>query len=569
MAGVNSAPTPLLWPAAREQFAAIAQLRWRIFVHSLRTLRGRLEALSWIFVGLAFAAMGVGGTLGLGAAAWFLTSRRQFEWLALVLWGVLLYWQLFPVMAMAFTENFDSSNFLRFPIRYPSYFFIRMAYGALDPTTLIGSLWLAGVVLGVGIADPGLFPWAAVLLATFGALNILLARMIFAWIERWLARRKTREILGIVFLLFIISVQFIGPVMRRYNNHPGRHTRFEIPGVVVNLVSAEKFTPPGLIGESLGAASTGTPGIALGSWALECGYAAVFFWLLDIRLRAQFRGENLSESAAPRAGAAARQKTTVREGLALPGFSPPVAAVFEKDFRYLSRSGPMLFNLAMPLVILAIFLLGTANSPRHPGSIAHRADFAAFAFPYSLAYAVLILSNLVYNCFGTEGSGIQFYFVAPVRFRQILLAKNLIHGSLVAFEACLLWAAVSLVLHRPTLEMTLATLAGALFAALVNFSVGDLFSLYSPKRFDYAVFGRQRASGITALAVMGVQVVLFGICAVTFAFAVHFDKIWLATPILLLFAAGAFGGYTILLNRVDRIAIDRRESLITELCKAQ
>jgi ABC-2 type transport system permease protein len=568
VAGVNSAPEPLAWPAAREQFAAIAHLRWRIFVNSLRTLRGRLEVVSWVFVGLGFAAMGVGGTFGLGTTAWFLTSRQEFQWLALVLWGVLLYWQLFPVMATAFTENFDSSNFLRFPIRYRAYFFIRMVYGALDPTTLIGSLWLVGIAVGVGIADPALFPWAALLLATFGALNILLARMIFAWIERWLARRKTREILGIVFLLFIISVQFIGPVMNRYGNRHGQHSRVVIPGVAVNLLPAEKFTPPGLIGAALGAASEGNPAIALGSWALECGYAAIFLWLLDLRLRAQFRGENLSESAAPRS-AAAKEKATVREGLALPGFSPPVAAVFEKELRYLSRSGPMLFNLAMPLVILAIFLLGPANSARYPGTIRHRPDFAAFAFPLGLAYAVLILSNLMYNCFGTEGAGVQFYFVAPVRFRQILLAKNLIHGSLIAFEACLLWVAVSLVLHRPTVGMTLATLAAALFAALVNFSVGDLFSLYSAKKFDYAVFGRQRASGTTALAVFGVQIVVFGICALTFALTTHFGKLWLATPILLAFAAAAFAGYTVVLNRIDRVAINRREALITELCKAQ
>ncbi len=569
MAGMNSAARPLAWPAAREQFAAIAQFRWRIFVNSLRTLHGRLEVVSWFFIGLGFAAMGIGGTFGLGAAAWFLASRQQFQWLALILWGVLVYWQLFPVMATAFTENFDSSNFLRFPIRYRAYFFIRMVYGALDPTTLIGSLWLVGIAVGVGIADPALFPWAVLLLATFGALNILLARMIFAWIERWLARRKTREILGIVFLLFIVSVQFIGPLMNRYGDHHGQHTRVAIPGVAANLLPAEEFTPPGLIGAALGAASSGNPAIALGSWALECGYAAIFLWLLDIRLRAQFRGENLSESAAPRAAVSSKEKSTVREGLALPGFSSPVAAVFEKELRYLSRSGPMLFNLAMPLVILIVFLIGPAGNGRRGGSFGHRRDFAAFAFPLGLAYAVLILSNLMYNCFGTEGVGIQFYFVAPVRFRQILLAKNLIHGSLIAFEACLLWVAVYLVLHRPTIGMTLATLAGALFAALMNFSVGDLFSLYSPKKFDYAVFGRQRASGTSALAVFGVQILVFGICAATFAGTTHFGKLWLATPILLAFAAAAFVAYTIVLNRIDRIAINRRENLITELCRTQ
>jgi ABC-2 type transport system permease protein len=568
VAGLNSASESLASPESREQFAAIAQLRWRIFVNSLRTLRGRLEMVSWVFVGLAFAAMGIGGMFGLAAAAWFLTSQHNVQWLALILWGVLLYWQLFPVMATAFTESFDSTNFLRFPIRYRSYFFIRMVYGALDPTTLIGALWLVGIAAGVGIAEPRLFPWAALLLATFGALNILLARVIFAWIERWLARRKSREILGVVFLLFVISMQFVGPVIGRYANRGGRHSRSVIPGVAVNLLPAEKFTPPGLVGAALAAASDGDFGIALGWWALECGYAAVFLWLLDVRLRAQFRGENLSEGAT-RAPAAAAGKTTVREGLELPGFSTPVAAVLEKEFRYLSRSGPMLFNLVTPLVILFVFLLGPAGSGRHPGSTGHSPAFANYAFPLGVAYALLILSNLTYNSFGTEGGGIQFYFVAPVHFRQIVLAKNLMHGLLLAFEACLLWVTVCLVLHPPPIGITLATLAGALFAALVNFCVGDLMSLYSPKKFDYAVFGRQRASGTTAFTVLGVQIVVFGIAGVTFALAAHFDRIWLATLVLLALAAAAFAVYSVVLNRIDRIAINRRESLIAELCRAQ
>ena len=146
---MNAASAPLASPESREQFAAIAQLRWRIFVNSLRTMRGRLEVVSWTLVGLMFAAMGIGGTFGLAAAAWFLTSQHNVQWLALVLWGVMLYWQLFPVMATAFSESFDSTNFLRFPIRYRSYFLIRMAYGALDPTTLIGTLWLIGIAAGV------------------------------------------------------------------------------------------------------------------------------------------------------------------------------------------------------------------------------------------------------------------------------------------------------------------------------------------------------------------------------------------------------------------------------------
>jgi ABC-2 type transport system permease protein len=564
MAGLSSRSQPPPSAGSGEQFAAIAQLRWRIFVNSLRTVRGRMEAVSWILIGVVFAAMGIGGTFGLAVAAWLLTLQHNFGWLALVLWGMFLYWQLFPVMATAFTENFDSSNFLRFPIRYRSFFFIRMVYGALDPTTLIGSLWLSGIAAGVGIAVPRLFGWAVLLVATFGALNILLARAIFAWIERWLARRKSREILGIVFLLFIVSIQFIGPVLGRYN-HRGRHARTRLPGVAANLLPAAQFMPPGLVAAGLDAASHGDRGVTFGSWGLECAYAAVFLWLLDVRLRAQYRGENLSEGA--RRAPAAATKVTVREGLALPGFSAPVAAVFEKELRYFSRSGPMLFNLVTPLVILIIFLIGPSNPARRAG---HGPAFLSFAFPVGVAYAILILSNLMYNCFGTEGGGVQFYFAAPVHFRQILLAKNLVHGSIVGLETFLVWVTVCLVLrHPPAIGLTLATLAGALFAALVNFAVGDLISLYSPKKFDYAVFGRQRAAGTSALAVLGVQIGIFAVAAATIALSVHYDSLWIATLILLAFAAAAFAAYMAVLNRVDGIAIDRRESLIGELSRAQ
>ncbi|HUA01916.1 MAG TPA: hypothetical protein VMB02_16385 [Candidatus Aquilonibacter sp.] len=569
MAGVSSAAAPPDAIGAREQFAAIGQLRWRIFVNSLRTLRGRLEAVSWVLMGLLFAGLGIGGTAGLATVSYFVTRRQHVGWIALPLWVLFLYWQLFPVMATAFTENFDLSNFLRFPIRYRSYFFIRMAYGALDPTTVIGTLWLAGIAVGIGAGEPGLFAWAALLAITFGALNILLARAIFAWIERWLARRKSREILGLVFFLFIIAFQFVGPVLGRYGNR-ARHAGAELTAVAGHLLQAERFTPPGLFGRALSAAAQGSYGAALGSWALECGYSAILFWVLDVRLRAQYRGENLSEGAARAAAAPkakVKTKATVREGIALPGFSGPVAAVFEKDVRSFLRSGPMLFMLVMPIVITILFSLGpsAARQAGHHGG----PNFGGFVFPVGVAYAVLLMSNLTYNSFGMVGGGIQFYFVAPVRFRQIFLAKNLTHGALLALETILVWGAVCLMGQPPPLGLTLATLSGLLFAAFLNFCVGDLLSLYSPRKVDVSAFGRQRSTGISALAATGVQVVVFGICAMTFIFARLAGRMWVAAPILLALAAAAFVGYRILLDHIDRIAISRREALITELCRAQ
>ena len=56
-------------------------------------------------------------------------------------------------------------------------------------------------LIGVTMARPDLFVWTALALAGFAAFNILLVRAVFAWIDRWLAQRKTREILGALFMV--------------------------------------------------------------------------------------------------------------------------------------------------------------------------------------------------------------------------------------------------------------------------------------------------------------------------------------------------------------------------------
>ena len=50
-----------------------------------------------------------------------------------------------------------------------------------------------------------------------------------------------------------------------------------------------------------------------------------------------------------------------------------------------------------------------------------------------------LLTNLSYNNFGADGSGTQFFFASPARFRQIMLGKNLAHLAVFALEVVLVW----------------------------------------------------------------------------------------------------------------------------------
>jgi ABC-2 type transport system permease protein len=552
VAGLNS-------PDSRGQFAAIARVRWRIFVNSLRTMRGRLEMVSRIFVGVWFGVGGLGGAVALGFVCDYFIGRGHVEWIAFLLWPVFLFWQVFPIVATAFTESFDSSNLLRFPLSYRSYFIVRLVYGSLDPATAIGSLWLLGMFIGISVAEPSMVVPAALVLVVFGAANLLLGRTILAWIERWLAQRRTREIMGILFFLVIIAFQFIGPLSVRI----GHHAHPEVTQFVSEAVPFERVLPPGLAASALAGFSHGDVPGGLAALVFVCLYALFFFWLFHLRVLAQFRGESLSESVAPMAGPRAR-KLPVRAGWEVPLVAGPTAAIFQKELLYLLRSGPMLFTLLMPLVILVIFRV----TPSKTGSGTFMNGAPNLAFPIGAAYALLMLTNLIYNNFGADGGGVQFWFVSPARLHEVVRAKNVVHMTVLAAELMLVWVAVGFLYRPPALVYTAATIAGVLFAAPVNLAVGNLLSLYSPRKLDFGTFGRQRAANTTAFAALLVQAVVFGFIALTFVLGRYFHDMWITTLVLLGLAAVAFLFYGIALRRVDVLGLTRRETLISELSRA-
>ena len=543
-------------PEARAQLLAIVRVRWLVFIHSLRTAQGTLELFSRIVISCVIALGGLGGAFGLGASARFFVRTGQVGWLGLLLWPVFVFWQFFPVMATAFSETLDTSNLLRFPLSYRSYVLVRLAYGALDPSTILGGLWLWGIAIGIGMADPHLLTWSITVLGAFGLLNILLTQMVFAWVDRWLAQRRTREVFGVLFVLLMLGVQLAGPMLSRYGEKPNpRLTRF---GKEVTPV--QRALPPGIAAAAIAEMTRGRVLESVGFLAMLGAYGVLTLRALSARLRAQYRGENLSE-VAPHA--IPREQSALQLGWQLPGLSGPVTAVLEKEFRYLARSGPMLLTLVTPVFMLLIFGLGSGRA-QHEGFLEHR---PGLGFPAGAAYSLLLLTNFVYNNFGADGGGIQFFLASPVPFRKVMIAKNLAHMGVLALEVAGMWIAVSLIFGRPGLAVTLATLAGLLFAAPMNLAAGNLLSLYSPKRTEFALLGRQRASQLTVLLSFAVQIAVFVVAVVTIVAARHYGRIWVVTLTFCGLALAAFAAYGLVLDKVDRLALERREALTTELCR--
>jgi len=545
--------------AQRGQLRAISELRWRLFVNSLRSTRGQLELISRILVGVGFTMGGLGGAVGLAFASWYLLTNNDAAILAAILWVIFVFWQIFPLMATAFTNNPDSSELLRFPLTYRSFFLVRFAYGSFSPQTTLAVLWTFGMLAGISFASIALFPWAALALGAFVLFNLLLSQMIFAWIERWLAQRRTREIMSVVFILAAISFQLVGPAIRYATRQPASP---QVKHWLDILTAVQAVFPPGLAADAIVQALANKTLAAAASVVLLFGLSAVVAYFLHIRLSAQNRGESLSEAPSPARAEELRQKPASWE---LPGLSAPLAAMVHKEFHYLLRSGPMLLTLIMPVFMLIVVRLGPMSALRHQSPFGAAQDFA---FPMIGAYSLLILTNLVYNSLGGDAGGIMFFFACPVRFRQVMLAKNLTHTVVLLLEAVIAWLAVAFFFGVPPLGILVATLAGLFFGAPANFAAGNLLSLYSPKRIDHAAFGRQRASQLTVFLSLLVQLVVIGLGVGAFLLGRFLGSLWISTAVFLVLSVLSWSAYWYSLSQADSIALKRREQLMAELCRA-
>jgi ABC-2 type transport system permease protein len=540
----------------KEQYSAVAQMRWRMLVNSLRTRRGGFEFGARILMQVFFGCVGLMIGLGLGFAAWQIASHNSLRYLAILLWPVLIFWQLVPITIASFQENADLSIFLRFPLGFRSYVLLYILFGLFDIGSLVGGIALLGIWIGASIAQPGLILWVTLAVALFAAFNILLTRMTFAWIDRWLAQRKTREILGAVFLFLILAVQLANPALHQYGRRHHKLSRAAITRNLELIGRVQRALPPGLAADAIGSAHEGKPFSALSDASFLALYAAAAGALLGLRLRAEYRGESLGEAPSRSAKTTrVRSDSTRLEG------SGPVAAVIEKEIRYLMRSGVMLYQFIAPLVIVFLFSGGLPGS-RGPG-------FAGqFALPVAVAYSFLGLTRFIYNNLGGEGAGIQLYFLSPTPFRKVMLAKNIVHTMIFLVELLLVCGIVGFRTGVPSPQILAVTFCWLLFAVPMQLAIGNVLSITMGYRMNMTRMSREQGAAGNALLSLLVELLVFAVGAAVYLPLEYTGHAGLAAPVLLLLAAGSILFWMRILANSDSMVEARRESLIANLYRA-
>lgn len=539
---------------ARQQYAALAAMRWSMFRNGVRTTKGAIELGARTVSTLVFSVMALGIAFGMGAAAFAAIHRGHLELLPIPVWVVFLLWQVVPISLASFQQQYDMSGLLRFPMGFSSFVVLHLIFGLVDVSTIMGGLCCLGIWIGITVARPSMAIGAAVALLAFAAFNVLLVRAIFAWIDRWLAQRRTREMVMALFFIGLLSLNFLNPAFHQGGRFSAQ-SKAETLQWLHTLERVQVWFPAGAAAQSMEAAGQGSAPEWIEFLALLCVYGAAAGGALGYRLGAEFRGESFGE-------APARPKAEAHSGKWLLDGSGPVAAVMEKELRTLFRAIPLLYGVGAPLVMVFLF----AGMFRHGG---HGHFNIAWGLPISVAYVMIGFTQLIYNNLGTEGTGIQILFLSPTPIRKFILGKNLFHAGLFLVDAALVTALAAFRFGSITPLMLGITWAWVLFAVPVHLSAGNLFSLLMPYRINMARMGRQSGAQANALLSILVQAIVLGIGAAVFFLCSLYARLWLSIPILIALALAGLVVWFRVLAHTDILANRRREDLISTLVRTE
>ncbi|HLZ93084.1 MAG TPA: hypothetical protein VKQ28_15345 [Candidatus Acidoferrum sp.] len=537
-----------------KQIVLLAGLRWRMLHNGLRRKQNRLDLLGLILLGLLGGAFVMGVCFALFEGAQNFAATGQDTWLSLFFWGIFLWWQFFPIVAAGFGISFDFRTVLRFPVTFGAFYTMGLAYGLADFTGLAALCWTIAIIAGTAAGNFALLSPVLLIAALFILFNVALERLLGSWMERLLARRRTREYFFAGFILLMVSLQLLGPLLNRYGK--------SAEPWLVHVLPYLRYFPGSLAGKGLDDAAAGDYRGFLLSAAGIAGYALFSGVLLWLRFTAQYRGEELSETAEPSGVPGDRSKRQSDADL-LGSLPPQIAAVIRKELRYLLRNGFAALLLFLP-PILVFALISQGALFRFTGA---KGMSPELFFPGLVAYVILILMAPAYNCFAYENAGVQTYFTAPLKFRDVFLGKNLVQVMLIATELALCIAAFCYRVGSPSAPIFAATMAAIVFTVVGQLSIANWSSLSFPRKLAFGQIHGQRQSGMAVLMAFASQILLFGISSLVLGLGRWTNDHWLPAKAFALMAAAAVGGYIASLDALTSYAEKQKEKLIEALCR--
>jgi hypothetical protein len=496
------------------QLATLLWLKWTLFRNSLRSSKAVANRIASVLAMLIALGLALLIALGLGVAAYALTSpdlaqslqretRRgapvpSAEFIFFSIFALLyLLWATLP-LSIGSSRQFDPGNLLLYPISLRKLF-------AVDFVSEIGSLQavfaipaIIAIGAGAGLAQGNLVGGILISLvaAVFG---IALSKWISISIGALIRKKRTR---GETLLALIGAVAGLGgalfgqiaPVLFRH----------------ADSIPALRWTPPGAIAYALthGLREGHASGYAL-ALSVVSAYTVILvtitYWLAR---RAILGG---GKTRRTRREPSVEPATQTYSGWEIPLMSPALAAIVEKELRYVMRNAQVRMMTLMPLILIAVRIV---NRRRFAQVGSGGTTFATDFFKYGeglmatlgILYVFLILAGLFCNQFAFERGGMRTLILSPVDRKIVLLGKNIAISTVALIFSAGLLAVNELVFWDITFGALLfVALSFLSFVSLMSL-MGNWFSLRFPKRMKFGK--RLNVSGVVGLLLIPMVLLL-------------------------------------------------------------
>jgi hypothetical protein len=408
-----------------------------------------------------------------------------------------LLWATLP-LSIGSSRQFDPGNLLLYPISLRRLFAVDLLSEVVSLPSVFAIPAIVAIGIGAGLAQGKLAGGLliALIAVAFGlALSKWVSTSIGSLIRKKRARGETLiALMGAVAGLGGLVLSQLAPRLLRH----------------AESISALRWTPPGALAFAFthGLREGNAAACALALSAVTTytfAFVIVTFWLA----RRVILGGGTRRSS--RRAVSPSVSFENYSGWQIPLVWPELAAIIEKELRYIMRNAQLRMMALMPLILIIIRLMNRrAFDPEAAAGNSFITEVmkygAGFMPTTGVLYVFLILSGLSCNLFAFEHSGMRALVLSPIERKTILVGKN-IAVCIVALAFSVGVLGINHLVFRDVTPQALlfASLSFVIFASLMAV-FGNWFSIGFPKRMKFGA--RMNVSGVVGVLLIPMIVLL-------------------------------------------------------------
>jgi ABC-2 type transport system permease protein len=396
-----------------------------------------------------------------------------------------------PVVTASVDDAAELSRFALFPVPPQRLFLASVLSGLFEPRTL--PIWgaLSGASLALHDTSEASLLVAVAATGGLALYSVVWGRVGLHLLLNVLRHRRSAEAMGAGLIVLLACAAFVPPPDLSWLRHLNAASPTVDDALLQGAIEFFSLLPSGGWAWAILLSALERPGYG----ALALGYllaATVIGYVLAYWLLARFHR---------RAARALPQRLAETRSVDRYGRRSLIAVLVERELRDCWLNPRTRLTIALPFFLAILLKL-----------VGARALAAEFLGPLADAYllcglasygAFVLGAGFAQNSFGYDAGGAQVLLGAPIEPRDVLRAKNLVHGGMAMGLCLFLMAFYTLYIAPPEWGILVIAFTNAAFQVLLFIALGNVLSVIAPRKFHPSLKRKDRVSGLATSVGLG------------------------------------------------------------------